>query len=269
MTTTEAELGLVAELKQRARATWAAGDYDAVVDNIWAAGGVVTRAAGVQPGDAVLDVACGTGNAAIQAAQAGGRVTGVDLTPDLFDAARRRAEAAGVEIELVEGDAEALPFEDSSFDVVLSTFGAMFAPRHQVTADEIVRVLRPGGRIALAAWDPDGTVGELFRTMAKHMPPPPPIAEPPLLWGTEEHVRELFGDRIDLTFDRHRIPANEADPVELTEGFLQVFPPLVTARRVLEPEGRWDAVERDVRPVVERVFREPPTYLVASGRKSG
>ena len=194
------------------------------MDNIWAAGGVVTRAARVGAGDEVLDVACGTGNAAIQAAQVGGRVTGVDLTPELFAAARRRAAAAGVEIDLVEGDAEHLPFEDGSFDVVLSTFGAMFAPRHAVTANEIVRVLRPGGRIGLANWEPDGSAWELFRTMARHLPPPPPTAEPPLLWGTEEHVRELFDERLELQFTRHRIPPNEGDPSELADRYIAVLP---------------------------------------------
>ena len=128
MTAVNEDLGVADKIKRQERATWAAGDYDAAVDNIWAAGGVVTRAARVGADDEVLDVACGTGNAAIQAAQAGGRVTGVDLTPELFSAARRRAAAAGVEIDLVEGDAEHLPFEPGSFDVVLSTFGAMFAP---------------------------------------------------------------------------------------------------------------------------------------------
>ncbi len=258
---------LVDEIKRQARATWAAGNYDAAVDNIWAAGGVVTRAARVGAGDEVLDVACGTGNAAIQAAQVGGRVTGVDLTPELFAAARRRAAAAGVEIDLVEGDAEHLPFEHGSFDVVLSTFGAMFAPRHAVTANEIVRVLRPGGRIGLANWEPEGSAWELSRTMAHHLPPPPPIAEPPLLWGTEEHVRELFDERLELQFTRHRIPPNEGDPSELADRFVGSFPTMVIARALLEPQGLWEAAVADARSAVEQMYLEPPTYLVVTGTK--
>jgi ubiquinone/menaquinone biosynthesis C-methylase UbiE len=127
------------ELKERARATWSAGDYDAVVERIWSAGADVVARAGVHAGDEVLDVACGTGNASIRAAATGAKVTGLDLTPELFDGARRRAAKAGVELELVEGDAEDLPFEDESFDVVLSTFGCMFAPDHRRAAEEIAR----------------------------------------------------------------------------------------------------------------------------------
>jgi SAM-dependent methyltransferase len=265
MTAVSENLAAVDEIKRRARATWAAGDYDAAVDNIWAAGGVVTVAAGVRAGDDVLDVACGTGNAAVQAAQAGGRVTGVDLTPELFPAARRRAAAAGVEVELIEGDAEALPFDDGSFDVVLSTFGVMFAPRHAVTANEIVRVLRHEGRIAVASWEPDGSVGEMFRTIAAHLPPPPPIAEPPLLWGTEEHVRDLFDGGLELEFTHHRIPPNDGDPSELADRFIGSFPTLVTARALLEPQGLWEAAETDARRAVEKLYIEPPTYLVVSG----
>jgi 2-polyprenyl-6-hydroxyphenyl methylase/3-demethylubiquinone-9 3-methyltransferase len=203
MMTVAADPGALEEIKRKARATWSAGDYDEVVDGIWPAGGEVTRIARVGPGDEVLDIACGTGNAAIQAAQAGGAVTGVDLTPELFVGGRRRAAEAGVEVDFIEGDAEALPFDGGSFDVVLSTFGSMFVPRHQVVADEIVRVLRPGGRIALANWASEGSVGQMFRVMAGHLPPPPPPAEPPLLWSDEEHVRGLFRDRVDLQSPVH------------------------------------------------------------------
>ena len=130
-------------LRELVRAIWSAGDYDAVADRIWSAGADVVRSAAVAADEDVLDVACGTGNAAIPAAQAGARVTGIDLTPELLDGARRRAERAGVVLELVEGDAEELPFADGSFDVVLSTFGCMFAPDHRRAAEEIARVLRP------------------------------------------------------------------------------------------------------------------------------
>ena len=137
----------------------------------------------------VLDVAAGTGNASIPAAQAGAEVTASDLTPELLEAGRRRAEAAGVELEWVEADAENLPFEDESFDVVMSSIGAMFAPHHQEVADELVRVCRPGGTIGLLSWTPEGMIGALFRTMGPFAPPPPPGAQPPPLWGSEEHLR--------------------------------------------------------------------------------
>ncbi len=267
MAVSTGDVKVVEEIKQRTRMTWAAGDYDAVVDGIWAAGEAVTKEAGVAPGEQVLDIACGTGNAAIQAAQAGGTVTGLDLTPELLTAGRRRAEAAGVEVEFKEGDAEALPFEDSSFDVVLSTFGAMFTPRHSVTAAEIARVLRPGGRIGLANWGPDGSVGEFFQVMARHMPPLPPVAEPPLTWGTEAHVRELLGEEIDLTFAHTVIPLETGDDADPVGTFLDVFPPLVTARNMLEPQGAWEAAEPEIRAAIERMYEVPPTYLLVGGTK--
>ena len=261
-------LQAVAEMKRRARATWAAGNYDIVADGIWPVGAAIVGAAQVRPGERVLDIACGTGNAAIRAAGAGASVTGLDLTPELFQAARRRAAEAGVEVEFVEGDAEALPFEDASFDVVLSTFGVMFAPRHAVAATEILRVLRPGGRIGLANWDPDGSVGNLFRTMAGHLPPLPPPAEPPLLWGKETHVRELFGERINLAFSVARIALEpDKDRDEMVELFLSIFPPLVTARALLTPQGRWAAAEADIRPALATMYRDPPTYLIVTGKR--
>ena len=269
MTMTD-DLRVLEEIKQRSRKTWSSGDYDAVVDGIWAVGEAVSIAARVGPGDDVLDIACGTGNAAIQAAQAGGKVTGVDLTPELFEAGRRRAAGAGVEVDFIEGDAEALPFEDSSFDVVLSTFGVMFAPRHAVAAGEIVRVLRPGGRIGLATWDPEGDVGDMFRTMARHLPPPPPIAESPLLWGDEVHVRRLLGEDIDLELTPRLVPLRTSDDREAyVDRFFEVFPGLVTARALLEPQGAWEAAAADLRAILGRMHEKPASYLLVSGTKRG
>ena len=171
---------------------WAAGDYAAFAPVVAEVGERLVARAGVRPGAAVLDVACGTGNVAIPAALAGGRVTGVDLTPEHFPAARARAAAAGVEVDWVEGDVEALPFEDDTFDVVLSAFGCMFAPRHAVAAAELARVLRPGGRLGICAFTPDGAGGDFFRTLGAIAPPPPAFAENPLGWGDPEHVRALF-----------------------------------------------------------------------------
>jgi SAM-dependent methyltransferase len=178
---------------------WASGDYPSMVETfLLPLGPRLVDACGIGPGMRVLDVAAGTGNASIPAAQRGAQVTASDLTPELFDAGRRRAEAEGVELDWVEADAEQLPFEDGSFDVVMSSIGAMFAPHHQDVADELVRVCRPGGTIGLLSWTPEGMIGALFRTMGPFAPPPPPGAQPAPLWGSEDHVRELFGDRVEF-----------------------------------------------------------------------
>jgi SAM-dependent methyltransferase len=187
------------ELKARHRAMWASGDYQSMVETfLLPLGPRLVSAAGIGPGMRVLDVAAGTGNASLPAARAGARVTASDLTPELLDAGRRRAQAAGLELEWIQADAERLPFEDECFDVVMSCIGVMFAPHHQDAADELVRVCRPGGTIALLSWTPEGMLGALFKTMAEFAPPPPPGAQPPPFWGSEEHLRGLLGDRVEL-----------------------------------------------------------------------
>ena len=187
-----------AELKSRHRAMWASGDYPSMVDTfLLPLGPRLVEACGIGPGMRVLDVAAGTGNASIPAARAGAEVTASDLTPELLEAGRRTAEAEGLELEWVEADAENLPFEDASFDVVMSAIGAMFAPHHQEVADELVRVCKPGGTIGLLSWTPEGMLGSLFKLMGPFAAPPPPGAQPPPLWGSEDHVRELFGDRVE------------------------------------------------------------------------
>ena len=174
------------DLKQRQREIWSTGDFAKVARRIEPASAEMVAELGVEEGQELLDVACGTGNAAIPAAKRGARVTGLDLTPKLLEVSRRRAAAAGVEIELVEGDAEALPFADDSFDRVISLFGVMFAPDQQRATDELVRVCRPGGRIGFSAWTPTGLVGRMFVTLVPCQPPPPPGFMPPILWGLEE-----------------------------------------------------------------------------------
>jgi ubiquinone/menaquinone biosynthesis C-methylase UbiE len=260
--------GELDQIKQGVRATWAAGDYPAIAKRqLWPVGERVVRRAGVSAGETVLDVACGTGNAAIRAALAGGRVVGVDLTPELFEAGRENAREAGVEVEWVEGDAEALPVRDGSFDVVLSVFGCMFAPRQAVTAQELARALRPGGRLCVTAWAPDGAMGEFFHTIGGHLPPPPAGAQPPLLWGSEDHVRELFADTaVDLSFDRESVdPPNVSSIDEEVEYMTTKFGPLIMARRMLEPQGRWEALVADLRGLLEDP--RPAEYLVVSGVK--
>ncbi len=184
-------------LKQKHRAMWASGDYPALADEmLLELGAILVEACGVRSRHKVLDVAAGSGNAAIPAAMMGAKVVASDLTPELFEAGRREAGNRGVSLEWKEADAEALPFDDASFDVVMSCLGAMFAPRHQAAADEMLRVCKPGGSIGLLSWTPEGFIGRMFAAMKPFAPPPPPGAQPAPLWGSEEHVRELLGDRI-------------------------------------------------------------------------
>jgi SAM-dependent methyltransferase len=222
-----------AELKARHRAMWASGDYPSMVETfLLPLGPRLVEACGIAPGMRVLDVAAGTGNASLPAAQRGGRVTASDLTPELLEAGRARARDAGLELDWVEADAEHLPFEDESFDVVISSIGAMFAPHHQEVADELARVCRPGGTIGLLSWTPDGMIGSLFRTMGPFAPAPPPGAQPPPLWGREEHVRELFGDRVDFgTLDRDVLEITAFEhPHDYAEHFKARYGPTIAAQ---------------------------------------
>ena len=224
----------VEQFRERQRATWAAGDYGALSPYIADVGENVVEHAGVEAGMRVLDVACGDGNAALPAARAGARVTGLDLVPGLLEGGRRKAAEAGVDIDWVQGDAESLPFEDASFDRVFSTFGHMFAPRHQRTADEMARVCGEGGRIVTATWTPEGVAGKAFGASAKYMPPPPDFASPPLLWGTEDHVRQLFGSvATGFAFERHATRLEWESVEAFADYFTANFPPLVTARGML------------------------------------
>ena len=230
-----------AELKARHRKMWASGDYPSMVETfLLPLGPRLVEACEVAAGMRVLDVAAGTGNAAIRAAERGADVTAADLTPELFEAGRRRADAAGVEVDWVQADAEQLPFEDASFDVVMSCIGAMFAPRHQAVADELVRVCRPGGTVGLLSWTPEGMLGALFRTMGPFAPPPPPGAQPPPLWGSEDHLRDLVGDRVEwrlLERDVLEITAFER-PRDYGEHFKQRYGPTIAARANAEKTGR-------------------------------
>jgi SAM-dependent methyltransferase len=222
------------EFKARQRDTWGAGDYSACSPYIAEVGELVVTRAGINPGMKVLDVACGTGNAALPAARAGARVTGLDLTPKLLDAGRAKAKAEGLAIEWREGDAENLPFEDASFDRILSTFGHMFAPRHQQTAAEMVRVCRRGGAIVTATWTPEGVFGDIFKAAASYMPPPPDYASPPPVWGREDYVRELFSDvATGFEFERHVNRIEWASVEAFADFFTTQFPMMVAAQRML------------------------------------
>jgi SAM-dependent methyltransferase len=242
------------EMRARQRAMWAEGDYPDIARTIEDVAEVVIGAAGVQAGDVVLDVATGTGNCALLAAQAGAHVTGLDLTPELLAVARERAAQAGVEITFDEGDAQELPYEDARFDRVTSVFGAMFAPDQARTAAELLRVTRPGGTIAVSAWTPEGLNGQLFATMGRHGPPPPPGFQPPILWGSEDHVRTLFAGAADVRCERRTAPNGvHAESVEAWVDYLEAtLGPIVLAKRALEPEGRWAPARADLVALFDR-----------------
>jgi ubiquinone/menaquinone biosynthesis C-methylase UbiE len=266
------------ELKARHAKMWASGDYPEMVTTfLLPVGERLVAAAGIGPGDRVLDVAAGTGNAALPAAAAGAQVTASDLTPELLEDGRRRAEQAGLELEWAVADAEALPFEDASFDVVMSSIGVMFAPHHQAAADELVRVCRPGGRIALLSWTSEGMIGELFRTMKPFAPPPPPGAQPAPLWGNEEHLLGLFGERVTFqTLERDHLEVTAfPNARDYGEHFKAYYGPTIAARANAEREGRADELDEALNAFCDEWDRGEPgaarfekEYLVAVGTKA-
>ena len=283
MTTNEetgAPAGIEAEprLKAATRAAWALGDYHRFAkETVWQLGEVLVRACGISTGQRVLDVAAGTGNTAIRAAEAGAEVVASDLTPENFTAGRREADAHGVELEWVEADAEALPFADGQFDAVTSSFGAIFAPDHQAVADEMVRVCRPGGTIGMLNFTPESLISDFFGALAPYMPAPPPGALPPPLWGSEEHVRELFGDRLEsLEMSRRDFVERADSPRAYRELFKQSFGPVVGTYASLagEPQ-RAAALDHDFLEFATRANSGPPEgpaeyryeYLLVVARK--
>jgi len=229
------------QLKARHRGMWAAGDYPSMVETfLLPLGPALVDACGVKTGMRVLDVAAGTGNASIPAAERGASVVASDLTPELLEAGRDRAKSAGVDLDWKEADAEHLPFPADGFDVVMSCIGAMFAPHHQEVADELVRVCRPGGTIGLLSWTPGGMIGSLFRTMGPFAPPPPPGAAPPPLWGSEDHVRALFGDRVSFSTLERRVLEVTAfqHPLDFGEHFKARYGPTITTRAFAQGNQR-------------------------------
>ncbi|HZK16438.1 MAG TPA: methyltransferase domain-containing protein [Solirubrobacterales bacterium] len=226
-------------MKQGQQAMWSTGDFSMVATAMVIVGEDLCEAVDVLPGERVLDVACGSGNATLAAARrAWSGTVGVDYVPELLEHGRRRAEVERLEVDWVEGDAENLPFEDGSFDVVLSTFGAMFAPDQKRAADELLRVCRSGGRIGMANWSPDGFVGRMFKVTGRGAAPPPGV-QPPSAWGTEQRLQELFGDEItDLKVNRreYRIRFHGAD--HMIEYFRTYFGPVKTVWDNLDEVGR-------------------------------
>jgi SAM-dependent methyltransferase len=254
MTTADTTTPDFEAIKQRQQQTWASGDFHAMAAKIMIVAEHLCDAADLHAGWRVLDVATGSGNAAIAAARLGCEPVGIDYVPALLDRGRKRAAAEGLEVELIEGDAEALPFPDASFDAVTSVFGSMFAPNHTQAAAELLRVCRPGGTIALASWTPDGFVGELFRTTSGYVPPPAGV-QSPLLWGTEEHLRELLGDRVDsLEVTERTFTFRFTSAEELVSFFRLWYGPTLKAFAALE-DTKHDALEMDLIDLANRFDR--------------
>jgi SAM-dependent methyltransferase len=259
----------LAAIKARQQQTWAGGDYAAVASRIVVVAERLVDAADLQAGWHVLDVASGTGNAAIAAARLGCTAVGVDYVPTLLERGRRRAAAEGLTVVMVEGDAEALPFADQTFDAVTSVFGSMFAPDQERAASELVRVGRPGGTIALASWTRDGFIGDLFRTVAEHVAPPPGVPSP-MLWGDEAHLRRLLGPGVDSLGTRERTFTFRFLSAEHLVGFFRVwYGPTLKAFAALNDVAA-DALETDLLELVRRHDRlgggaiaVPATYLEA------
>lgn len=254
-----------AAVTQVQQGIWSKGDFAMVANLVHFPAERLAEALDLVPGERVLDVASGSGNAAIAAARrTWGNVVSSDYVPALLERGRERAAAERLEIEFVEADAQALPFEDGSFDVVTSIYGAMFAPDQQKTADELLRVVKPGGRIGMGNWCPDGAVGTMFKTISKHAPPPPGVPSP-LLWGTEEHLRELFGDRVsDLRVERRTSRQPFRSPDHYIEFFRTYFGPTQMAYERVGPEGE-GALTDDLRSFLEAANKAGERAMVLEG----
>ncbi|MEG8279302.1 class I SAM-dependent methyltransferase [Streptomyces sp. AHA2] len=250
MTTQNSAADVDRALKAKHRAMWAQGDYPSLAAEIIPElGAILVEACGVGPGQRVLDVGAGSGNAAIPAALAGADVVASDLTPELFEAGRLVAERQGARLTWREADAEALPFGDGEFDTVLSCVGVMFAPHHDRAAGELVRVCRPGGTIGLLSWTPQGFIGRMFAVMKPYAPPPPPGAQPPPLWGEEDHVRALLGDRVtDVRAERRTVRVDRfATPEAFRDYFKERYGPTISVYRNIAGEpDRAAALDRDL-----------------------
>jgi SAM-dependent methyltransferase len=257
------------EFKAGQRAMWALGDYHKfATSSIWDFGPLLVAACGISPGQRVLDVAAGTGNVAIRAAEAGADVVASDLTPENFEAGRREASAHGVQLEWVEADAEALPFGDDAFDVVTSAVGAIFAPDHRAVADELLRVCRPGGTIGLIAIVPTGPVLDLFELFTRYAPGTILAAESPLWWGSEQHVRELFADRVKSLSLEHR--SFEPSPLADLEVLKAHHPAFVALYHDLaDRPDRAAALDRELAELARLSQRDGQELLLVVARKRG
>jgi ubiquinone/menaquinone biosynthesis C-methylase UbiE len=261
-------------LKAKHAAMWASGNYPAVVDEVvHTLGGILVDAIGIQSGQRVLDVAAGTGSSAIPAARRGAEVVATDLTPELLTVGRTAAEAEGAELTWQTADAEALPFGDAQFDVVMSSIGVMFAPHHELAAAELARVCRSGGTIGVLSWTPDGFIGQLFATMKPYAPPPPPGASPAPLWGSVEHVRQLFGERVEGVVARQQALRVErfTTGAEFRDFFKANYGPTIAVYRFIGVDAeKAAALDADMAALGDRFLNDgvmPWEYLVVTARR--
>ena len=250
-------------LKARQQATWASGDFAVVGTTLQIVGESLAEAADVCAGEKVLDVAAGNGNATLAAARRFARVTSTDYVPALLEKGAARARAEGLAVKFQVADAEALPFDDGSFDATLSTFGVMFAPNHAASASELARVTRPGGRIGLANWTPEGFIGQLFKVIGAHVPPPAGVASP-ALWGSEPHLRKLFGARGTLHAERRNFQFRYESAAHWIQVFRDFYGPTHKAFAALAPEGQ-ARLEADLHALLARFNRGGTRSLVVPG----
>lgn len=266
----------LSQVAAKHRAMWASGDYAKLAAGlVTPLGPVLVEATAIAQGDRVLDVAAGTGNAAIPAAQTGASVVASDLCPELLEGGRALAAESGVNLEWREANAHELPFGDDEFDVVMSCIGVMFAPFHQLAADELVRVCKPGGRLGLISWTPEGHIGQLWAAMKPYAPPPPPGAQPPPLWGQEDHVLALLGDGVtDVVMERRMLTVNQfADGAEFRDYFKALYGPTIAVYRNIEGDpDRVAALDADIARVGDSVLSASSTmeweYLLLTARKA-
>lgn len=252
------------QIKAVQQQTWATGDFAVVARHTVFAGELLCEAVDLRAGQRVLDVACGSGNAAISAARRGAQAVACDYVPELLECGRQRAAAEQVTVEFEEGDCENLPFPDGSFDAVLSLFGAMFAPDHQVAAQELLRVCRSDGKIANASWTPEGFWGRAFALQSKFLPPPAGLM-PPTKWGTEEYLRDLFGDRVTFTRTKKRLTNFRHESVDHWLDFFRTFfGPMVKAFERLEGEQR-DAFTTELKALAVEFNQADDGTLVIPG----
>ena len=261
-------------LKAKHAAMWASGSYRTVVDDVVAAlGGILVDTLDIRPGQRVLDVAAGTGTSALPAARCGAHVTATDLTPELLEVGRSDAASEGLDISWQTADAEALPYPDSEFDVVLSAIGVMFAPHHQQAADELIRVCRPGGTVAVLNWTPEGFIGQVFATMKPYGPPPPPGASPAPLWGRADHVRSLFGDRVtDLVARQQTLHVDRFTAgVEFREFMKTNYGPTIAVYRfIADDPAKVAALDADLAALGDRFLTDQAMqweYLLVTARR--
>ena len=261
-------------LKAKHAAMWASGSYRTVVDEVVAPlGGILVEAVDLQPGQRVLDVAAGTGTSALPAVRRGAEVTATDLTPELLEIGRAAADAEGLQLTWQTADAEALPYDDAAFDVVVSSIGVMFAPHHQLAADELVRVCRPGGTVGVLSWTPEGFIGQLFATMKPYAPPPPPGASPAPLWGHADHVHKLFGDQVnDLVARQQTLRVDRfATGAEFRDFFKANYGPTIAVYRFLADDpAKVAALDADLAALGDRFIDDGVMgweYLLVTARR--